>query len=108
MKYSWWFGTAHHLWRTYFALTPASPDTIPDPTDRYVFALCHNIYTGLSERDKLILRTYFSARWGNASYAVEELSAETGIKPNTIYAVVNRNGAAVMTALGIMKPNRKE
>lgn len=101
----WWKPTAQHMWRTYFALirTGFIWDNLSKP-DQKIYAICdHTFQSNFVKADQDILRTYFSSRWGDDLYAVEDYSARKGIPPKVIWMVIRRANRNVMELLGLLE-----
>lgn len=106
LSQQWWQILANHLWRTYFVLvdTGTQHDT---PVNERKYAVCHNAYLNRSARDREIIRAYYTAKWGDSVYAVEDHSARTGIPTPVIYAVLASAKRAVVEELGLIEPERR-
>lgn len=104
----WWKPTSQHMWRTYFAIVRDTTDwdNLSEPSKK-IYAICHHLFrTRFAKTDQDILRTYFTSRWGDDLYAVEDYSARTGIPTTVIWMVVRRANRIVMETLGLLE--RKE
>ena len=104
----WWRGTANHMWRTYFALERDgfNWDTLSLP-DRRIYAVCHHIFLKrFVQTDQNILRMYFTSRWGDDRYAVEDYSARNGIPTTVVWMVIRRANRIAMEETGFLE--RKE
>ena len=53
--------------------------------------------------DQGILRMYFTSRWGDDRYAVEDYSSRTGIPTSVIWMVVKRANRIVMEETGFLE-----
>ena len=106
----WWRTTAQHMWRTYFALkrqleTEDNPP-MSDP-DRKIYDICNRIFTEqFVKSDQDILRMYFTSRWGDDLYAVEDYSLKQNIPTRVIWIVIRRANRKVMEETGLLE--RKE
>ena len=104
----WWRGTAQHMWRTFFARDRDGFDwaTLPE-TNRKIYAICLHIYrTQFVKSDQDILRMYFTSRWGDDLYAVEDYSLKHNIPTKVIWIVIRRANRTVMEEIGLLE--RKE
>ena len=104
----WWRGTATHLWRTYFALERDgfNWDELSAPNKRN-YAVCHYVYLKkFVKTDQDILRTYFTSKWGDDMYVVEDYSLRNNIPVKVIWMVIRRANRTVMEELGFLE--RKE
>ena len=101
----WWTGTANHLWRSYFYI--CQNGTGDTPSGRKIHDLCGTVYNRFSERDRAIIKAYYTCKRADAIYAAEDFSARTGISVSTIYSTVRRAGYAVMNELGLIDPERR-
>lgn len=104
----WWRSTATHMWRVYFAMERDGFDwdTLSLP-DRRIYAVCHHVFLKrFVSTDQAILRMYFTSRWGDDRYAVEDYSARTNIPTTVIWMVIRRANRIVMEETGFL--DRKE
>lgn len=104
----WWRGTAQHMWRTFFALDRDGFDwdAMPD-SNRKIYAICMHIFrTQFVKSDQDILRMYFTSRWGDDLYAVEDYSLKHNVHTRVIWIVIRRANRAVMEEIGLLE--RKE
>ena len=107
----WWRSTAQHMWRTYFALRrqQETGQVIPlmsDP-DRKIYDICNRIYSDFFVKsDQDILRMYFTSKWGDDLYAVEDYSLKQNIPTRVIWIVIRRANRKVMEETGLLE--RKE
>lgn len=100
----WWKDTANHMWRTYFALERDgfNWDNLTQP-DRRIYAVCHHVFLKqFVPSDQNILRMYFTSRWGDDRYAVEDYSARTGVNTTVIWMVIRRARRLVMEETGFL------
>lgn len=104
-EFSWWTGTANHLWRAYFVLLQYGMND-QTPADSKIYNLCDAVYNRLTFQEQEIVRMYYTCRWGDNIYAVEDYSARTGIPVLDIYNAIRTAGYAVINELGIINPNR--
>lgn len=101
----WWRGTATHMWRTYFALERDgfSWEKLSLP-DQRIYAVCHHLFlTRFVKTDQEVLRMYFTSRWGDDQYAVEDYSLKTGVPTKVIWMVVRRANRTVMEECGLLE-----
>lgn len=101
----WWRGTATHMWRTYFKFEQDTLDWehLSEP-DRRIYAVCNHIFLHrFVATDQGILRMYFTSRWGDDRYAVEDYSSRTGIPTSVIWMVVKRANRIVMEETGFLE-----
>lgn len=104
----WWRTTATHLWRTYFALIRdgTSYEDMTD-TNRRIWDLCDRIYRErFVTADQDILKTYFTSRWGDDIYVVEDYSLRHNIPIKVVWMIIRRANRTVTEELGILE--RKE
>lgn len=100
----WWRGTANHMWRVYFAMERDGFkwDDLSEP-NRKIYAVCNHLFLKkFVATDQAILRMYFTSRWGDDRYAVEDYSARTGIPTTVIWMVIRRANKIVMQEIGLM------
>ena len=101
----WWRGTANHMWRVYFALERDGFqwEKLSEP-NRKVYAVCNHLFLKkFPATDQDILRMYFTSRWGDDRYAVEDYSARTGIPTTVIWMVIRRANKIVMQEIGLLE-----
>lgn len=104
----WWRGTATHMWRTYFAMERDgfSWEKLSLPNQR-IYAICSHLYLSrFTSIDQNILKMYFTSRWGDDQYAVEDYSLKQNIPTRVIWMVVKRANRMVMEEVGFLE--RKE
>ena len=104
----WWRGTSNHMWRTYFALMRDGFDwnNLPEP-DRKFYAICNHVFLkDFVKSDQEILKMYFTTRWGDDQYAVEDYSLKHNIPTKVIWMVIRRANRRVMEECGFLM--RKE
>ena len=104
----WWSGTAKHMWRTFFALERDGCDweNLSD-ANKKTYAICQHIYLSkFVKSDQDILKMYFTSRWGDDLYAVEEYSKQKNISENSIWIVISRANRAVMEEVGLLEKKR--
>lgn len=104
----WWRSTATHMWRTYFALIRdgVNPDDMSD-ANRKIWNVCDEIFrTKFITTDQDILRAYFTSRWGDDIYAVEDYSLRHDIPVKVIWMVIRRANRTAMEVTGLL--DRKE
>lgn len=102
----WWRGTAKHMWRTYFALKNKDV-TAMSPADMKIYDICNRIFTdSFVKSDRDILQMYFTSRWGDDLYAVEDYSLKHNISTKVIWIVINKASRMTMEATGLL--DRKE
>ena len=104
----WWRGTANHMWRVYFALERDGFNweklTLPN---QKIYAVCHHIYlSNFVKADQDILKAYFTSRWGDDIYTVEDYSQKHNVPVKVIWMVIRRANRAVMEETGFL--DRKE
>lgn len=101
----WWRGAATHMWRTYFALERDGFDwdKLSQP-DQKIYAICRHVYQKrFVTTDQDILRTYFTSRWGDDLYAVEDYSLKHNIPPKVIWMVIRRANRTIMEECGLLE-----
>ena len=104
----WWRTTATHMWRTYFALQRDGFewDKLSIPNQK-IYAVCHHLFlSNFVKTDQDILRYYFTSRWGDDLYAVEDYALKNNIPVKVIWMVIRRANRAVMEEVGLLE--RKE
>ena len=104
----WWRGTATHMWRTYFSLERDGFDwdnlSLPE---RRIYAICNHVYLkSFVKTDQDILKYYFTSRWGDDLYAVEDYSLKNNIPTKVIWMVIRRANRTIMEECGFLE--RKE
>lgn len=100
----WWRGVSTHMWRTYFALQRDGFewDKLSLP-DQKIYAICHHLFlTKFVKTDQDILRMYFSTRWGDDQYAVEDYALKNKIPTRVIWMVIRRANRKVMEECGFL------
>ena len=115
----WWRSTAQHMWRTYFALKRKFDDAGTNvislafimknmsDSDRRIYDICNRIFTDyFVKSDQDILRMYFTSKWGDDLYAVEDYSLKHNIPTRVIWIVIRRANRKVMEETGLLE--RKE
>lgn len=109
----WWRGTATHMWRTYFSLknNKFEWDNLSLP-EKKIYAVCHHVYTKkFSVIDQEILQRYFTTRWGDDIYTVEDISAKSGQPVKLIWMVIRRANRYVIEEVGLLErkdPDKNE
>lgn len=101
----WWKDSANHIWRTYFALERDGFkwEDLSEPEKRF-YALSHHVFrTEFVKSDQDILRMYFTTRWGDDQYEVDEYAKKTGIPTSVIWMVISRAGRLIMEACGFLE-----
>ncbi len=100
----WWKGTATHMWRAYFTLVRDGVDWDNlSQTNRKIYAVCNHIFLKRFVRtDQDILRTYFTSRWGDDIYTIEDYSAKNNIPTKVIWMVIKRANRIVMEEIGLL------
>ena len=111
----WWRTTAQHMWRTYFALKRKQEESfqnneLPPETsdaDIRIYKTCDKIYQNdFVKSDQDILKMYFTSRWGDDLYAVEDYSLKNDIPVKVIWIVIRKASRFVMEEIGLL--DRKE
>lgn len=107
----WWRGTATHMWRTFFAIKAKDADKVWNTLelpDQKFYAICNHIYTNyFVSSDQAILQMYFTSRWGDDQYAVEDYSLKNNIPTKVIWMVVRRANKLAMIETGFI-PKKEE
>ena len=106
----WWRGTATHMWRTYFALQREGFvwENLSLPNQR-IYAVCHHLFLSrFVKTDQDILQYYFTSRWGDDIYAVEDYSLKHNIPPRVIWMVIRRANRTVMEEVGFLEKKEDE
>lgn len=106
----WWRGTATHMWRTYFALERDGFiwDDLSLPNQR-TYAVCHHVFLhNFVRTDQEILKAYFTSKWGDDFYVVEDYSKRNNIPEKVIWMVIRRANRTVMEELGFLERKEEE
>jgi len=75
--------------------------------DQKFYAICHHLYTTrFVKADQDVLKMYFSTRWGDDQYAVEDYSLKNNIPTKVIWMIIRRANRTVMEECGFL--DRKE
>ena len=100
----WWRGVSQHMWRTFFALERDGFDwTSLSEANKKTYAICQHIFlTHFCKNDQDILRMYFTSRWGDDLYAVEDSSLKHNIPTRVIWIVIRRANRTVMEEIGLL------
>lgn len=101
----WWRGTANHMWRVYFALQRDgfTWEKLSLP-DQRIYAICHHLFlTRFVKTDQDILQMYYTTRWGDDQYAVEDYSLKNKIPVKVIWMVIRRANRTVMEECGFLE-----
>ena len=111
----WWRNTSQHMWRTYFALRrqkeESPPDGQPEISDANarIYAACDRIYRErFVKSDQDILRMYFTSRWGDDLYAVEDYSLKHNVPVKVIWIVIRRANREIMEEIGLLERKEEE
>ena len=101
----WWRGTATHMWRCYFALERDGFDWDKlSLREQRFYAVCHQLFlTRFVATDQSILKMYFTSRWGDDQYAVEDYSLKHNIPTKVIWMVIRRANRIVMEECGFLE-----
>lgn len=103
-KIEWWRGTAQHMWRTFFAMEREGYewDKLSE-ANKKTYAICQHIFlSNFVKSDQDILRMYFTSRWGDDLYAVEDYSLKHNIPTRVIWIVIRRASRTVMEEIGLL------
>lgn len=66
--------------------------------------MCNQIYsTRFIRTDQDILKMYFTSRWGDDLYAVDEYATKHNIPQKVIWMVIRRANRAVMEETGLLE-----
>lgn len=106
----WWRGTATHMWRVFFALKREKNFEWNNltPTDQRIYAVCHHVYLSkFVKADQDILQNYFTSRWGDDIYVVEDYSLKNNIPVSVIWMVIHRANRAVIEEVGLLERKNK-
>lgn len=107
----WWRSTAQHMWRTYFALRRRQEEAyqnqrVPPPisdADVRIYETCDGIFQNkFVKADQDILKMYFTSRWGDDLYAVEDYSLKHDIPVNVIWIVIHKANRFAMEEIGLL------
>jgi len=101
----WWRSTATHMWRTYFAMERDGFvwDKLSLPNQR-IYAVCHHVFLSrFVKTDQDILKYYFTSKWGDDLYAVEDYSAKHNIPVKVIWMVIRRANRTIIEEVGLIE-----
>lgn len=101
----WWRGVSTHMWRTYFTLqnNGFDWDHLTNP-ERRIYAICHHVFLKyFVASDQKILQMYFTTRWGDDQYAVEDYALKNNIPTKVIWMVIRRANRTVMEECGFLE-----
>lgn len=101
----WWRGAATHMWRTYFKLQRDGFDweKLTEP-DKKFYAICNHVFLkDFVKTDQDILKMYFTTRWGDDQYAVEDYSLKNMIPTKVIWMVIRRANRIIMEECGFLE-----
>lgn len=104
MGSEWWSKASSHMWRKFFKLEQEGFvwDELSEST-RNIYTSCQKIYaTRFSPQDQEIIRHYYSARWGDDVYAVEEYSLKHNIPVNMIWMIIRRANRLIIEEFGLL------
>lgn len=94
------------MWRTYFALRDKLQENHTD-AETTIFGICDKVFTTMFTKvDQQIITMYFTSRWGDDLYAVEDYSLKNNIPTKVIWIVIRRANRLVMEQAGLL--DRKE
>lgn len=96
------------MWRTYFAMKRDGFvwEKLSMPNQR-IYAICDHVYQSrFVKTDQEILQYYFTSRWGDDIYAVEDYSLKHSIPVKVIWMVIRRANKTIMEEVGLLE--RKE
>lgn len=99
------------MWRKYFAIKRyrevGDVEPVPSEANNRIYDLCHRIFTDrFVAEDQEILKMYFTSRWGDDLYAVEDYSLKHGMTTRAIWMVIRRGNRLIWEELGLL--DRKE
>lgn len=107
----WWRSTAQHMWRTYFALRRQQEESLqehkvpPEMSDveTKIYETCDRIFQDkFVHADQEILKMYFTSRWGDDLYAVEDYSLKKNIPVRVIWIVIRKANRLVIEDVGLL------
>ena len=101
-NFNWYKPLANHMWRAYFSVIRSGADLDSD-VKRRKYDACHAVYILFPERDRNIIKAYYTAKWGDAAYIVDDYSARHGIPVPAIYALITKSQRAVVEQLGLIE-----
>lgn len=93
------------MWRTFFAIERDGYewDKLSDVSKK-TYAICQHIYlSNFVKTDQEILKMYFTSRWGDDLYAVEDYSLKHNIPVKVIWIVIRRANRAVIEEIGLLE-----
>ena len=106
----WWRSTSQHMWRTYFAIRAAIQKTGVKPgrgASGTVYGICERIFNErFTKADQDILQMYYTTRWGDDLFAVEDYASKRGLHPSVVWMVVRRANRMVVEERGILDRKR--
>lgn len=105
-KKPWWWNTAVHCWRVYFAMQRDGVgewSEVPLPKQR-MYALCNHLYLKkFVKTDQDILQMYFTTEWGDDQYIVEDYSVRNDTPTSVIWIVITRACRMIMEDIGLLE-----
>ena len=109
----WFRSFSQHVWRKYFALVAKQNESIrpfiTDQAGRNILDTCGLILnTRFSQTDQDILHMYYTSKWGDDLYAVEDYSLKHNIPTKTIWMVIRRANRLIAEETGFLSPKDKE
>lgn len=106
----WWRSTSQHMWRTFFILKRRQEEAGKDnpisicATEKRVYEICGKVFdNSFVKSDQEILKMYFTSRWGDDLYAVEDYSLKHNVPVNVIWIVIKRACREVMEEIGLLE-----
>lgn len=103
------------MWRVYFAIRNRQSNCWGDPSffsqmtvsEKFIYDTCDAVFKDKFARtDQEILEMYYTTKWGDDLYAVDEYSAKNNIPHNVIWRIIIRAERLVIEEAKLL--DRKE
>ena len=101
-KVEWWRGTANNAFRTYFYVISEGRQDRMTPSEQKKYVACDKVFREADEQLKHVLTKFYSAKWGDDRYFVEDYSEKIGIDESFVWIMINSARRAVMEELGLL------
>lgn len=76
-------------------------------SEKLIYSICDRVFTDeFVKSDQDIVQMYFTSRWGDDLYAVEDYSLKHNIPVKIIWIVIKRASRSVIEHIGLL--DRKE
>ena len=94
---------AVHVWRTFFSVRKNNAYDGLSRVQQGQYEACERVYvTRFEQSDRIILETYYTSKWGDDRYVVEDYSARTGTSTGYIWQIVKLANRYVAEEIGIL------